>query len=126
MWMGEEWREQGGTCWVGGGGENVTPGHTYAQTHTSTRSDIYITLGPSSSDAGTRSLPSMSLPLSFPSFFQVIPLVTSVLLISPYFSSPHSSLGLTATHVPSQSPSLKAHIALIKKKKGERDEEGKK
>lgn len=104
MWTAEEWREQSGT-W---------------HTHTHTVWHIYH----SSSDAGTRALPSMSLPLSFPSFFQVIPLVTSVLLISPYFSSPHSSLGLTATHVPSQSPSLKAHIALIKKK-GERDEEGK-
>lgn len=96
-----------------------TRSHICTCTHTHKVWHIYH----SSSDAGTRALPSMSLPLSFPSFFQVIPLVTSVLLISPYFSSPHSSLGLTATHVPSQSCCLKPHIALIKKR--ERDEEGK-
>lgn len=108
-----------------------TATHMRTRTHTHD-SDIYITLAPSSSDAATRSLPSMSpSPLFSPSFFQVIPSVTSVLLISLCFPSPHSSLCPTATHVLSLSPSLKApaqhHFDSKKRgKKGEKeDEEGK-
>lgn len=106
--------------------------HTRSYTHPHPHnSDIYITLAPSSSDAGTLSLPSMSPSSLFsPSFFQVIPLVTSVLLISPCFSSPHFSLCPTTTHVLSLSPSLKApaqhHFDSKKKKKKKKKKKTKK
>lgn len=92
MWMGEEWREQGGTCWVGGDGENVTSGHIYAQTHTHTHGLTYISLFLRCWHPRTAiNVPPLLFPifLSGNSLGHISPTHLSILFLPPSLSWPH-------------------------------------
>lgn len=95
-WMGKEWREQDGACWVGWDGESVTHSHTYAHTHTYTRLWHIYHSRPIFFWCWHPLTPiNVSLPSLFPIFLSgnslghISPTHLSVLFLPPFLPLPH-------------------------------------